>query len=255
MQIAHEETCVIDHAPQNLIGVLECAILKCAEFLKQSIADSYSIRHNMQTLSFPMLPADLGSDLFSGAALTTNSFDVLELGNTKVCYISIESAVNGNQIIQKMGPLSSLSDVVDSSLKRDLIPPSCRCALIFRIESRDQHSVHEGDLSSTEDHASHVSENELIDQYGKEFDDYFDKSLAGSLESLSLNLQFKLDRALVDLSAAQIGAENYKYLFESQVIINQAHEKYVSDLKRSISWRITSPIRSLHKALSRLIRK
>lgn len=255
MQIAHEETCVIDHAPQNLIGVLECAISHCAEFSMQSMTDSYSIRHNLQNLSFPLLPAGLSSDLFSGAALSTKSFDGLELGALRVCYISIESAVNGHQIIQKIGPLNSLSDVVDSSLKRDLMSHSGKCALIFRIESRDQHLVHEGDLSSTEDHVSRLSENVLIDEYGKEFDDYFDKSLAGSLESLSLHLQFKLDRALVDLSAAQIGAENYKYLFESQVIINQAQEKYVSDLKRSISWRITSPIRSLHKALSRLIRK
>lgn len=255
MQIAHEETCVIDHASQNLSGLLECAISHCTEFLKKSIADSYSIRHNMQNLSFPMLPADLSSDLVSGAALTTNSFDRLELGRTKVCYISIESVVDGCQIIQKIGPFNSLSEVADSSLKSDLVSLSGKCALIFRIESRDHYLDHASDLSTPVDLVTTFSKHLSIDVDGDEFDDYFSESLVGSLESLNLHLQSKLDRALVDLSAAQIGAENYKHLFESQVVINKADQKHISDLKNSISWRITSPIRTLHKALSRLVKK
>lgn len=252
IQIAHEETCFLDHKRQDLVEVLECSISHSAAFLMRATEDLYSIRHNLSRLSFPLLPADLSTDLLSGAALSTKFFDDLELGALRVVYISIESEVNGHQIVQKVGPFNSLSEIADSNLKRDFMSQSGRCALVFRIETHGQSLPSDSDLPIFEDKFSYSDEIGMLGEEARERDVFFEQSLDGSLESLCSHLQSTLDKALVDLSAAQIGAENYRYLFESQRLTNAALQSKLTEIKSSASWKFSAPIRVLHRALNKL---
>lgn len=221
----------------DLSSFIKCAIDQIEESISSGSKDNFSVRHRILFSNFQQL--DLSTDCIQALSLIDPSAFISRIPPGRAWFITLGSLWDQLLVQQTIGPIRALSDVAHLDFRRSLFRKSDYCFVTHSFQDyvEDEQKLHEVNSESNDLLVIEPSTDEDLAQTSTN-DRTFDELLVSSY----CNLRYDLDQSLIKLSAAQITAENYRILYLQS-------NSFVDEIKHSLSWRITSPIRFVARKL------
>jgi hypothetical protein len=222
----------------DLSSFVKCAIDQIEQSKSIGKTENLSVRHRILYSNFQQL--DLSSDCIQALSLIDPTAFITTIPPGRAWFITLGSLWDQLVVQQTIGPIRALSDVAHLNFRRSLFRKSNYCFVTHSFQEyvEDEQMLHEVTSESNDLIVTEPSSNEGLAPESSN-DHTFDELL----DSKYCNLRYDLDQSLIELSAAQITAENYRILYLQT-------KGFVDDLKHSLSWRITSPIRFVARKLN-----
>ena len=234
--------CDQPHDLSNLSSSVKCGINQVLKSVTIGDKPIFSVQHRIEFSNFQQL--SFGDQYFTAISLIDETAFDHEILRGKAWFVTIGSSWDQLVAQQTVGPIRALQDVAHLYFRRSLFQESNYCFVVHSlqdyVESDSIHTEGEGDASEK------VVLESFLDY------DLVQKGSANSLISDQLESKYwrmrnELNQSLIHLGAVQIAAQNYKLMYFQSL-------RTVSEIKRSLSWRITSPIRFVARNIKSIMK-